>query len=107
MQEELRPFGIQVQTINPGAYLTGFNEAKAENAFRWLDDAVNFTKRDMMRGMANGLIGNERGRLDPGDMIAKMVEVIPASRGKFRNIHPEIVEDSLKSHQAEMFQREI
>ena len=32
MQEELRPFGIQVQTINPGAYLTGFNEAMAENA---------------------------------------------------------------------------
>ena len=80
MQEELRPFGIQVQTINPGAYLTGFNEAMAENAFRWLDDAVNFTKRDMMCDMANGLIGNEQGRLDPSDMIAKMVEVIPASR---------------------------
>jgi NAD(P)-dependent dehydrogenase (short-subunit alcohol dehydrogenase family) len=90
-----------------GLFLTGFNEAMAENAFRWLDDAVNFTKHDMMRGMANGLIGNERGRLDPSDMIAKMVEVIPASRGKFRNIHPEIVEDSLKSHQADMFQREI
>jgi NAD(P)-dependent dehydrogenase (short-subunit alcohol dehydrogenase family) len=71
MQEELRPFGIQVQTINPGAYLTGFNEAMAENAFRWLDDAINFTKRDMMRDMANGLIGNEQGRLDPSDMIAK------------------------------------
>jgi short-subunit dehydrogenase len=107
MQEELRPLGIQVQTINPGAYLTGFNEAMAENAFRWLDDAVNFTKRDMMRDMANGLIGNEQGRLDPSDMIAKMVEVIPASHGKFRNIHPRIIEDSLKSHQSEMFQREI
>jgi hypothetical protein len=79
----------------------------AENAFRWLDDAVNFTQRDMMRGMANGLIGNEEGRLDPSDMIAKMVEVIPASRGNFRNIHPKVVEDSLKSHQATMFQREI
>jgi short-subunit dehydrogenase len=107
MQEELRTFGIQVQTINPGAYLTGFNEAMAENAFRWLDDAVNFTKRDMMREMANGLIGNEQGRLDPSDMIAKMVEAIPARRGKFRNIHPKFIEESLKSHQSEMFQREI
>jgi NAD(P)-dependent dehydrogenase (short-subunit alcohol dehydrogenase family) len=107
MQEELRPFGVQVQTINPGAYLTGFNEAMAENAFRWLDDAVNFTQRDVMRDMANGLIGNEQGRLDPSDMVAKMVEVIPASDGKFRNIHPRVIEDSLKSHQAEMFQREI
>ena len=107
MQEELRPFGVQVQTINPGAYLTGFNEAMAENAFRWLDDGVNFTKRDVMRGMADKLIGNERGRLDPTDMIARMVEVIPSSRGKFRNIHPKMVEELLKSHQSEMFQREI
>jgi short-subunit dehydrogenase len=107
MQEELRPFGVQVQTINPGAYLTGFNEAMAENAFRWLDDAVNFTKHDMMRNMAKGLIGNEQGRLDPSNMVAKMVEVIPAGHGKFRNIHPRIIEDSLKSRQSEMFQREI
>ena len=56
--------------------------------------------------MANGLIGNEQGRLDPRDMIAKMVEVIPASRGKFRTSIP-VVEDSLKSHQTKMFQREI
>ena len=107
MQEELRPFGVHVQAINPGAYLTGFNEAMAENAFRWLNDTVNFTKHDMMRDMANGLIGNKQGRLDPTDMVAKMIEVIPANDGKFRNIYPKVVEDSLKSHQAEMFQRKI
>jgi len=107
LQQELEPFGVQVQTINPGAYLTGFNEAMAENAFRWLDDSVNFTKRHMMREMASGLIGNEHGRLDPNDMIARMVEVIPASRGKFRNLHPPFVEAALKSHQNEMFEREI
>lgn len=107
MQEELRPFGVQVQTVNPGAYLTGFKEAMAENAFRWLDDAVNFTKRDMMRGLADKRIGNERGRLDPSDMIARMVEVIPSSHGRFRNIHPKMVEDLLKIHQSEMFQRDI
>ena len=107
MQVELKPFGIQVQTINPGAYLTGFNEAMAENSFRWLDDAVNFTKRAEMREMVKGLIGSPQGRLDPHDMIAKMVEVVPASEGKFRNIHPDFVEDALKSHQAEMFTKEI
>ncbi|MEI9923493.1 MAG: SDR family NAD(P)-dependent oxidoreductase [Bradyrhizobium sp.] len=64
MQGELKPFGIQVQTINPGAYLTGFNEAMAANAFRWLDDAVNFTKRDTMHTIVSGLIGNADGRLD-------------------------------------------
>jgi NAD(P)-dependent dehydrogenase (short-subunit alcohol dehydrogenase family) len=107
MQLELKPFGIQVQTINPGAFRTGFNEAMAENAFRWLDDSVNFTSREAMREIAAGLIGNGRGRLDPTDMIAKMVEVIPASDGFFRNVFPQSVEDALKAHQAEMFDRRI
>jgi NAD(P)-dependent dehydrogenase (short-subunit alcohol dehydrogenase family) len=30
MQDELGPFGIQVQTINPGPFLTGFNETMVE-----------------------------------------------------------------------------
>jgi NAD(P)-dependent dehydrogenase (short-subunit alcohol dehydrogenase family) len=107
MQAELQPFGIQVQTINPGAYLTGFNEAMAENAFRWLDDTVNFTKRSAVREMVAGLIGSPRGRMDPQDMIARMIEVIPQTTGKFRNLHPRVVEDAVKSHQVEMFERGI
>src|SRR5262249_41519167 len=49
MQQELAPFEIKVQTINPGAYLTGYNETMADTAFRWLDDAKNFTRRDTLR----------------------------------------------------------
>jgi NAD(P)-dependent dehydrogenase (short-subunit alcohol dehydrogenase family) len=107
MQAELKPFGIQVQTINPGAYLTGFNEAMAENAFRWLDDAVNFTKRDAMREIVANLIGNPDGRLDPKEMIAKMVEVIPQSDGHFRNVFPVFVEKALRKHQSDMFDLRI
>jgi NAD(P)-dependent dehydrogenase (short-subunit alcohol dehydrogenase family) len=107
MQAELKPFGIQVQTINPGAYFTGFNEAMGENAFRWLDDAKNFTTRDAVRKMINGLVGSPAGRLDPADMIARIVEVVPAAEGAFRNIHPAFVEKALKAHQAEMFERPI
>ncbi len=86
MHQELKPFGIQVQTINPGAFLTGFNEAMADNAFRWLDDAVNFTKRETMRAIYAELIGNPQGRLDPAGMIARMVGIIAADDGKFRNV---------------------
>lgn len=107
MQMELKDFGIQVQTINPGAFFTGFNEAMAENALRWLDDAVNFTQRETMRGFAESLFGSPQGRLDPQDMIDRMVEVIPARTGRFRNIFPQWVEDLLKTHQAGMFEREI
>ena len=107
MQPELKPFGIQVQTINPGAYLTGFNEAMGENAFRWLDDAKNFTTRDAVRKMVAGLVGSPEGRLDPADMIARIVEVVPAANGAFRNIHPAFIEEALKTHQKEMFERGI
>jgi short-subunit dehydrogenase len=107
MQAELKPFGIQVQTINPGAYLTGFNEAMAQNAFRWLDDDVHFTKRDAMREMVANLIGSSEGRRNPEEMIAKMIEVVPASEGKFRNVFPQAVEDILKTHQARMFDAQI
>jgi len=107
MQGELKPFGIQVQTINPGAYLTGFNEAMAANAFRWLDDTVNFTKRDTMRKIVSDLIGNADGRLNPDDMIARMVEVVPAREGNFRNVFPTFIEEALKKHQSEMFALQI
>jgi NAD(P)-dependent dehydrogenase (short-subunit alcohol dehydrogenase family) len=107
MQMELKPFGIQVQTINPGAFLTGFNESMAENAFRWLDDGVNFNKRAAYRDTVAELIGNPGGRLDPAAMIERMVEVIPATEGNFRNVFPKAVEDLLKAHQIEMFKRTI
>src|ERR1700679_4305945 len=107
MQPELKPFGIQVQTINPGAFLTGFNEAMAENAFRWLDDEINFTKRAAVQEMVAGLIGSPSGRMDPNEMIGKMIEVIPQVTGKFRNLHPKRVEDAVKAHQMEMFERTI
>jgi NAD(P)-dependent dehydrogenase (short-subunit alcohol dehydrogenase family) len=107
MQGELKPFGIQVQTINPGAFLTGFNEAMAANAFRWLDDKINFTKREAMCEIVAGLIGNDDGRLDPADMIARMVEVVPATDGHFRNVFPAFIEEALKKHQGNMFALKI
>jgi hypothetical protein len=68
---------------------------------------VNFTKRAAVKEMVSGLIGSPGGRMNPGDMIAKMIEVIPQLSGKFRNLHPKRVEDAVKAHQIEMFERNI
>jgi short-subunit dehydrogenase len=89
MQDELRPFGIQVQTINPRPYLTGFNETMVEAAYRWLDDALTFTSRAMVKEVTDGLLAKPEGRLNPKDMIAKMIEHIPDQNEPFRNIFPE------------------
>jgi NAD(P)-dependent dehydrogenase (short-subunit alcohol dehydrogenase family) len=107
MQDELRPFGIQVQTINPGPFLTGFNETMVEAAYRWLDDAVTFTPRVMMKEVTDGLLAKPEGRLDPNDMIARMIELIPDQNGPFRNIFPEASHEWFRQYEKAMPDRTI
>jgi NAD(P)-dependent dehydrogenase (short-subunit alcohol dehydrogenase family) len=107
MQDELRPFGIQVQTINPGPFLTGFNETMVEATYRWLDDAVTFTPRAMVKEVTDGLIAKPEGRLDPNDMIARMIELIPDQKGPFRNIFPEASQDWFRQYEQAMLERTI
>jgi len=107
MAQELAPFGIKVQTINPGAYLTGYNETMADTAFRWLDDSKNFTKRGALRETFDGLLAQPEGHLDPQEMIDRMIEVVPADTGKFRNVCPQFVEDMLKKSQLEAWTNTI
>ena len=101
LQQELAAYGIKIQTINPGAYYTGYNETMADTAFRWLDDARNFTKRDTLRKTFDALLGQPEGHLDPQEMIDRMIDIVPADAGKFRNVCPQFVEDMLKKAQAD------
>jgi short-subunit dehydrogenase len=99
LQQELRGCGIKVQTINPGAYYTGYNETMADNPFRWLDDATNFTRRADLRKEFDDFFATPEGRMDPQEMIDRMIEIVPADTGKFRNVVPKAIEDMLKEHQ--------
>jgi NAD(P)-dependent dehydrogenase (short-subunit alcohol dehydrogenase family) len=105
--QEVAPFGIKVQTINPGAYLTGYNETMADTAFRWLDDSRNFTKRDALRATFDALLASPQGHLDPKEMIDRMIAIVPADSGKVRNVCPQFVEDMLKDAQAAAWTAEI
>jgi len=107
LQQELKAFGIQVQTINPGGYFTGFNERVGDTAFRWLDDNKNFTKRADLNVQLDALIGNDSGRLDPKEMIDAMIKIVPAETGKFRNVVPKFIEDFLKDHQVKRWEETI
>ena len=107
MQQELAPLGIKIQTINPGAYLTGYNETMADTAFRWLDDSKNFTNRAALRKTFDSLLAQPDGHLDPKEMIDRMIEIVPADTGKFRNVVPKAVEDMLKRSQANAWEAKI
>lgn len=107
MYEEFKPFKIQVQTINPGPFLTGFNESMVEAGLRWLSDDASFVKREVFQEWADALLGKPEGRLDPNDMIAKMVEVIPSQEGKFLNVFPPSNEEWAKAYQKQLYDRTI
>lgn len=107
MQEELKDFGIQVQTINPGPFFTGFNERMVEAAFRWLDDEVNFTTRASYKAQIDAFLDKPEMRLDPNDMIDKMVELIPETTGPFRTIFPKDTADWAAAAGQAMLERTI
>jgi NAD(P)-dependent dehydrogenase (short-subunit alcohol dehydrogenase family) len=107
LQQELAKYGIKVQTINPGAYFTGYNETMADNPFRWLNDEKNFTKRAELRKGFDDFFATPEGRMDPQEMIDRMIEIVPADTGKFRNVVPKVVEDMLKKHQVEAWENQI
>ncbi len=107
LQQELGAYGIKVQTINPGAYYTGYNETMADNPFRWLDDARNFTKRADLRKGFDDFFATPEGKMDPQEMIERMIEIVPADTGKFRNVVPKVIEDMLKKHQLAAWENRI
>jgi len=107
MQQELSSYGIKVQTINPGAYYTGYNETMADNPFRWLDDEVNFTKRADLRKGFDDFFATPEGKMDPQEMIDRMIEIVPSDEGKFRNVVPKAIEDMLKDHQVKAWENTI
>ncbi|MTH54267.1 SDR family oxidoreductase [Bacillus mangrovi] len=103
MQAELKDFGVQVATINPGAYDTGFNDRSAEEKWKWFDEEKHFTKKEDMLKQSEGL----KDQFDPQDMIEKMIEIIPADHHKFRTVHPEETEKQLKETEQERWTMEI
>jgi len=107
MQAELGPFGIQVQVINPGGYLTGFNETEAESASHWMDDRQNYVKRAAVQGFFDQILGQEENRMDPQLMADAMVSLIPEETGRFRNVVPQAAEDMVKGVQRAVWETKI
>jgi NAD(P)-dependent dehydrogenase (short-subunit alcohol dehydrogenase family) len=107
MQAELAPFGIQVQVINPGGYLTGFNETEAESSAHWMDDRKNYVKKADVQGFFDRILGDEQNRLDPQLMADAMVRIIPKETGLFRNVVPQLAEDMVKGVQQDTWTNKI
>ena len=103
MQKELAEFGVQVATINPGPYDTGFNDRSADEKWKWFDEEKHFTKKEDMLKQEESL----KNQYDPQGMIEKMVELIPADHHKYRTVYPPEMEEKMKQDEKERWELDI
>ncbi|KIL47044.1 SDR family oxidoreductase [Jeotgalibacillus campisalis] len=103
MKAELEEFGVQVATINPGPYATGFNDRSAEEKWKWFNRELNYTSVEDMEKQEEGL----KDQFDPEDMIQKMIEIIPADHHNFRTAYPEQTEKQMKETEKERWEMKI
>ncbi|MFC6267389.1 SDR family oxidoreductase [Frigoriflavimonas asaccharolytica] len=100
MRDELHPFGVDVATINPGPFETGFNDRMYDTFNQWHDDELYFTDRKTIEDAAEKLLGNQ---IDPQIMIDEMVEIIPQDVHPFRNVVPAKMAENCQKYQQEQY----
>ncbi len=87
LKAELAGTGVEVCTVNPGAYGTGFNDRGGETMFRWFDPATSTTvKPELFAAFVEGAgLDNQ---LDPQSLIDALVDIAEEEGSTFRNVVP-------------------
>lgn len=90
MRAELAPQGIDVTLLNPGPYLTGFNDRMADSMWEWFGDgSLNAPATPMFQMMRELVTG---GQMDPAEVVTRMVELTEADTTTENNfVPPEIL----------------
>ena len=99
MHEELKPYGVEVATVNPGAYRTGFNDTGMESMDQWWSQGERVVAHWPVRALDR--------QHDPAEMIAAMIEVIEAERPPYRTVRPASAEEMVRKEQAEAWERRV
>ncbi|MDD4324219.1 MAG: SDR family oxidoreductase [Eubacteriales bacterium] len=81
LARELQEFGVEVQLINPGPYLTGFNDRAFESWKDWQDNPEE-------RLFDYEKLAFPYPQFDPEGAIRDMISIVLEENGKFRNIVP-------------------
>jgi NAD(P)-dependent dehydrogenase (short-subunit alcohol dehydrogenase family) len=81
MSLELQEFGIEVATINPGPFLTGFNDRGFETWRSWEDDPAE-------RVFDYSRLAFPRAQFDPEPVYATMTAVAAGEIDTYRNLEP-------------------
>lgn len=99
MHEELRPYGVEVVTVNPGAFRTGFNDTGMESMDQWWGQGERVVEHWPVRELNR--------QHDPAEMIATIIEVIEAEKPRYRTVRPASAEEMVRREQQETWERQV
>jgi len=100
MSLELQEFGIEVATINPGPFLTGFNDRGFETWRSWVDEASE-------RLYDYSKLAFPRGQFDPEPVYATMTAVAAGEIDTYRNLEPTSMIAETKSNMEAPWNRKV
>ena len=100
MALELQEFGIEVATVNPGPFLTGFNDRGFETWKSWVDGPserlFNYSK-----------LAFPRAQFDPEPVYATLTAVAAGEIDTFRNLEPKSMLEETKANIEAPWHRKI
>jgi short-subunit dehydrogenase len=106
MRDEMEGTGVQIATINPGPFRTGFNDRMYDTLDQWYDPETHFTPEGPIRDVQQLFSGDDL-QLDPQPMIDFMVDLIPQDSHKFRNVFPEHFVGNVKAYQDSLWTKDM
>ena len=93
MRGELAPLGIDVTLINPGPYLTGFNDRMADSMWEWFGDkSLNGSEAELFRIIGSFVTTGQR---DPLEVATRLVELVEADVTTENNFVPVDIREQL------------
>jgi NAD(P)-dependent dehydrogenase (short-subunit alcohol dehydrogenase family) len=100
MSLELQEFGVEVATVNPGPFLTGFNDRMFQTWESWEDDPSE-------RLFDYPKLAFPRAQFDPEAVYATMTAVAAGEVDTYRNLEPKSMIEETKSLQRNPWDRKV
>ena len=100
MSLELQEFGVEVATINPGPFLTGFNDRGFETWKSWIDE-------ESERLFDYSKLAFPMPQFDPEPVYATMTGVVAGEIDTYRNLEPKSMIAQTKSNMEAPWEKKI
>lgn len=99
LNQELAEFGVAIATINPGPYLTGFNDTAMEGWKGWHDDPSR-------RLFDYSSLAFPREQFDPEPVYEVSVAVLTGENKRYRNVVPDDMVSAIREQLDSKWERQ-